>query len=449
MLHKAHPYYPFMLRAGQLAELSRGDTCPNPIVGALLVKEGRIVAQGRHCRYGGPHAEVEVLRMAERLGLNAAECTLVVTLEPCNHHGKTPPCTEAILRAGIKHVVIGFADPTKAGGGAAYLRARGVTVETGIAEDYCRGLIEDFLHWQQSPLPFVTLKFGVSLDGVIAARKGKRGWITGPLARCRVQELRSASQGVLVGGNTLRVDNPRLTCRPAELVAEGALGGGLDFLPQSCVCLPPLAMDAAAVRNSAELPELGSIAGLPFFPAAGRLNSPDIQTRKQPLAIVVSSRIPDLSEDYYLFQERPEETVLLTGAAAAQSAQAEYLRDRGVAVIAPAKADAAAQAQSGLSEEVMFHNLCVLREKYGCWRILCEGGAELGLFLLDNGLAQNLELHTAPRFMANAEAVYLRPAEPEGLPGAGRKLHLVRNGSLGDDAVALYSVSAHSAFEKV
>ena len=173
-----HPYYPFMLRALALAELSRGDTCPNPVVGAVLVRDGRVVAEGRHRYYGGPHAEVEVLSAAARAGGNPAECTLVVTLEPCAHHGKTPPCCEAIRAAGIRHVVVGLADPTpRAGGGAACLRAAGVRVDVGVAGDLCARQLADFLFWQTSGLPFITLKLAASLDGAIATRTGESRWI--------------------------------------------------------------------------------------------------------------------------------------------------------------------------------------------------------------------------------------------------------------------------------
>ena len=129
MTQSEHPYYPFMLQAARLAELSRGDACPNPVVGALLVKDGRIVAQGRHRFFGGPHAEIEALNMAARLGVNPAECTLVVTLEPCAHHGKTPTCCQAVLKAGIKHVIIGAMDPTEQAGGGPIDSRGGVAMQ--------------------------------------------------------------------------------------------------------------------------------------------------------------------------------------------------------------------------------------------------------------------------------------------------------------------------------
>lgn len=192
-----------MLKAVRLARRGLPHTAPNPAVGALLLQNGRIVAEGWHKKYGGAHAEIEALNEARRKGINPANCTLLVTLEPCSHYGKTPPCTEAILQAGIKKVVVGLADPTpRAGGGAAWLAARGVQVIMGVAEDECRDLAADFLFWQQSDLPYVTLKLASTLDGCIATRSGQSRWITGEAARARVHMLRAMSQAVLVGGNT-------------------------------------------------------------------------------------------------------------------------------------------------------------------------------------------------------------------------------------------------------
>lgn len=141
-----HSFEPFMLEAIKLAERGRWKTAPNPTVGALLVREGVVVAQGWHTAFGKGHAEVECLADAAAKGVDPATCTLVVTLEPCKHHGKTPPCSEAILAAGIRHVVIGLADPNpQASGGAKRLIDAGVQVEVGICETECRDLVADFL----------------------------------------------------------------------------------------------------------------------------------------------------------------------------------------------------------------------------------------------------------------------------------------------------------------
>jgi diaminohydroxyphosphoribosylaminopyrimidine deaminase/5-amino-6-(5-phosphoribosylamino)uracil reductase len=202
-VHPRHPYHDLMLQAVALAAESRWQTCPNPNVGALLVKDGQVLASGRHKGPGLPHAEVEALRDAAAKGVNPADCTLVVTLEPCRHHGKTPPCTEAILRAGIRHVVVGANDPNpEAAGGAAILREAGVEVECGVALDPCLDLIDDFLTWQRTDLPYTLLKLASTLDGRIASRNGHSKWITCEETRRRVHALRRHMQAILVGGNT-------------------------------------------------------------------------------------------------------------------------------------------------------------------------------------------------------------------------------------------------------
>lgn len=143
----------------------------NPTVGAVLVRDGVVVARGWHTAYGKSHAEVECLKDAEAKGVDPSACTLVVTLEPCNHQGQTPPCTEAVIAAGIRHVVIGLRDPNpKAAGGMERLTEAGVEVEAGVCEELCRDLVADFLIWQTTKRPYVMLKLAMTLDGRIATR---------------------------------------------------------------------------------------------------------------------------------------------------------------------------------------------------------------------------------------------------------------------------------------
>ena len=407
----AHPYHPFMLRALALAELSRGDTCPNPVVGAVLIKDGRIVAEGRHGHYGGPHAEIEALNQAARQGIDPAGCTLVVTLEPCAHYGKTPPCCEAIAAAGIRHVVVGLADPTpRAGGGAACLRAAGVRVDMGVAGDLVARQLADFIFWQTSDLPFITLKLAATLDGAIATRSGESRWITGPAARRRVHELRSTAQAVMVGGNTFRQDNPSLTCRLSEPPQETCSGAGLGL-----------------------------------FPGAGRANLLEAATRPQPLAVVVTACLPEATGDYHLLQTRAAQTIFLTSAAAAQTPAAEALRGLGAFVIAPPSVPLSAlpgeEGVGGLCMETMLHNLATLRREFNCCRILCEGGGSLGLFLLRQGLARYFELHSAPLIMGDDQAVRLFSGlDPTRLSQALR-LRLLLQGRAGEDMITLWEAS--------
>jgi diaminohydroxyphosphoribosylaminopyrimidine deaminase/5-amino-6-(5-phosphoribosylamino)uracil reductase len=190
------------------------------MVGAVVLdEEGRLVGEGYHARFGGPHAEVEALAEA---GDRALGGTLYVTLEPCNHHGKTPPCSEAILNARLKRVVIALAEPTaSAGGGADRLRAEGVEVQEGPGSERSRILNRRWLRWARFHRPWVTLKSAISLDGRIATREGHSKWITGEEARHRSLELREEHDAILVGVETVLADDPQLTRRLDINPADG------------------------------------------------------------------------------------------------------------------------------------------------------------------------------------------------------------------------------------
>jgi diaminohydroxyphosphoribosylaminopyrimidine deaminase/5-amino-6-(5-phosphoribosylamino)uracil reductase len=204
-----------MSRALALAELGWGQTAPNPMVGAVLVRDGEIVGEGYHARYGGDHAEIVALRTAGERALGA---TLYVTLEPCAHHGKTPPCADAIIAAGVARVVAATTDPNPvAAGGAARLLAAGVELEIGVEEKAARELNAPFFHAVHSKRPWVTLKLGVSLDGAIADAKGQSKWITNPASRRETHHLRAGSDAIAVGIGTVLADDPLLTVREAPV----------------------------------------------------------------------------------------------------------------------------------------------------------------------------------------------------------------------------------------
>jgi len=219
----------FMRLALREARRGLGRTSPNPPVGAVVVApDGTVVGRGFHRRAGAPHAEVEALRAA---GAAAAGATLYVTLEPCAHQGRTPPCTEAVLAAGVRRVVIGTRDPNPKvpGQGAARLQAAGIDVATGVVEPACAELIAAFRKHVCTGFPWVTLKLAASLDGRIATVSGDSRWITGPDSRRYVHRLRNQHDAILVGAETVRQDDPALTCRlrggrnPVRIVLDGRL----------------------------------------------------------------------------------------------------------------------------------------------------------------------------------------------------------------------------------
>ncbi len=217
----------FMRLALREGKKGLGRTSPNPAVGAVVVKEGKVVGKGFHPRAGEPHAEVFALREA---GEKARGATIYVTLEPCHHFGRTPPCTKAILEAGISRVVIGCRDPNpKAQGGADFLAEKGLEVVTGVLERECAELCRFFLKAVKTSLPWVMAKVAMSLDGRIATRSGDSKWITGEKARRFGHRLRNIVDAILVGRGTVEADDPSLTCRipggrdPARIVLDSSL----------------------------------------------------------------------------------------------------------------------------------------------------------------------------------------------------------------------------------
>ena len=202
----------FMKVALRQARKALGRTSPNPVVGAVIVKDGNILARGYHHRAGLPHAEIEAL---SKLKGKAHGCTLYVTLEPCNHHGRTPPCTEAILKSGVKRVVAGMKDPNPlvSGGGLEFLREKGVEVKSGVLESECILLNEMFIKFVTKGRPFVIFKSAMTLDGWTATATGHSNWITNAKSREFVHRIRDRVDAILVGVGTVIADDPNLTTR--------------------------------------------------------------------------------------------------------------------------------------------------------------------------------------------------------------------------------------------
>ena len=206
----------YMARALELARRGHYTTHPNPRVGCVIVRDGEVVGEGWHIRAGEPHAEVHALRAA---GDNARGATAYVTLEPCSHHGRTPPCADALVNAGVARVVAAMQDPNPevAGRGMQRLAQAGIATESGVLEGEARKLNEGFLKRMEHGLPFVRVKLAMSLDGRTAMESGESQWITGPAARAAVQRLRAQASVVLTGADTVLADNARLTVRADEL----------------------------------------------------------------------------------------------------------------------------------------------------------------------------------------------------------------------------------------
>jgi diaminohydroxyphosphoribosylaminopyrimidine deaminase/5-amino-6-(5-phosphoribosylamino)uracil reductase len=234
----------YMRQALWLAEKGRGKVNPNPLVGAVIVREGKVVGEGYHGYYGGPHAERVALEQAGELAKGA---TLYVTLEPCCHYGKTPPCTEAILESGIRKVVAATMDPNPlvAGRGIARLSENGVEVSVGMLKEQSEELNRVFNHYMITGRPLVRMKYAMTMDGKIATASGKSRWITGEPARRKVHESRSEFAGIMVGSGTVQSDDPLLTCR---------LEHGQN--PMRVICDSRLSIDPEAqiVRTAREVP---------------------------------------------------------------------------------------------------------------------------------------------------------------------------------------------------
>ena len=236
----------YMRRAIVLAERGAGWTSPNPMVGAVIVKDGRIIGEGWHRRHGEAHAERNALQSCTE---SPAGAVLYVTLEPCCHYGKQPPCTDAILEAGIRRVAVGSGDPNPlvAGKGVELLRAGGVTVDTGVLKEECDALNPVFFHFIQTKRPYVVMKYAMTMDGKIATRTGASQWITGEAARQRVHRDRHRYSAIMAGVGTVLADDPLLTCR---------MEGGKN--PVRIICdshlrTPP---DSRIVRTAREVPTI-------------------------------------------------------------------------------------------------------------------------------------------------------------------------------------------------
>ena len=239
----------YMRLALQLAKKGCGWTSPNPMVGAVVVKEGRIIGQGWHQRYGQAHAERNALASCTE---DPQGATLYVTLEPCCHYGKQPPCVDAILNAGICRVVVGSADPNPlvAGKGIAILRAHGIDVTENVLQEECDALNKVFFHYITTKRPFVSMKYAMTMDGKIATYSGLSKWITGEKAREHVQNLRHRYKAIMAGIGTVLADDPLLTCR---------IEGGVNPIRIICDTHLKLPLESQIVKTAREVPTIVAV----------------------------------------------------------------------------------------------------------------------------------------------------------------------------------------------
>ena len=262
------PEKQYMRRAIQLAVEGEGKTRPNPLVGAVVVKDGRIIGEGYHTKYGSLHAEREALADCKRRGETPQDADIYVTLEPCCHTGKQPPCTEVLVEAGVKRVIIGSSDPNPlvSGKGIEFLKQHKIQVETGFLKEECDELNPVFFHYITTGKPYVALKYAMTADGRIATVTGASKWITGEAAREHVQRLRNRYASILAGINTVLSDNPMLNCRlpggvnPLRIVLDSSLRIPLDCdLVQTAREIPLLVVCGAAPEAKKEaLEKLGA-----------------------------------------------------------------------------------------------------------------------------------------------------------------------------------------------
>ncbi len=367
----------WMNLALQLAESGRGQTAPNPMVGAVVVKNGRLVGQGAHLYPGGPHAEIYALRAA---GEAAQGATVYVTLEPCNHYGRTPPCTEALLDAGVQRVVIAAKDPNPqvAGGGALRLRQAGIRVDEGILADVAHRQNETFFTWVRESRPFVVWKTALTLDGYIAATSGDSAYVTGPAARASVQALRRQFAAILVGVGTVLADNPRLTVRS---IVKNAVGPG----------------DSGGLETPA-VPEFG-----------------DATVVRQPLRVVLDShlRMPTTAK---MLTEAGSTRIYTTAAAAETYPDRMTALCQAGAEVVPVVGDARGQVDLAVALNHLANS--------GIDGVLVEAGTELVSALFAHRWVDKVVAYVAPKLLGGG-----RPAL------AGREVRRM------DEAVELTQVT--------
>ena len=427
----------FMARAIALAKRGQGRVEPNPMVGAVLVRDGRVIAEGYHRRFGEPHAEVEALSTLYQQGVDAAhpggcakDVTMYVTLEPCCHRGKTPPCVEAIIAAGVQRVVAAMEDPFTQvrGQGLQRLREAGVIVEVGLYEPEAKRLNEPYIKQLATGLPWIIGKWASSLDGRIATRIGDSRWISNDASRHKVHQLRARVDAIMVGIGTVLADNPRLTARGKGLAIK-RVARKVVIDPRLAIPLESLLLEANTSSNSKISNEDSKLPGQPSKKLQG--SRPGQFPGHLPGGVIVA-----VNQEVY--SQRPD--------------RVDELQKRGVEVIAlprisPAvltdsptalqfqSCDSSITTGSRLDLTPLLHHLAKVHHTTN---VLVEGGGRLMGSLIQQDLLDQLLVFIAPRLIGDSQAV---PAVAGLCPqtvAEARSLHLSAVKRLGEDVMLDY-----------
>lgn len=365
----------FMRAAIELAKKGEGWTNPNPLVGAVIVKENQIIGQGYHHKYGNLHAERDALRDCRERGNDPSGAKIFVTLEPCCHTGKQPPCVEAIVEAGIKKVVVGSRDPNPlvSGKGAAFLRERGVEVEEDFLRSECDALNFIFFHYITSKTPYVALKYAMTADGKIATAAGKSKWISCQESRDFVHQLRNKYSCIMAGIGTVLADDPLLTCR---------ISGGRNPTRVICDSSLRLPLDSQLVQSAADIPTIVACA------------ANENRSQGQDCAAPSGERTQDLNAGANSEESQAKDCAALPDRDFLQKEKA--LAKKGVQVIRCGSPSCGNRV-----------DLCLLMKKLGelgLDSVLVEGGGALNFSLLQAGLVQRVYSFVAPKIFGGAAA---------------------------------------------
>ncbi|MDO4614077.1 MAG: bifunctional diaminohydroxyphosphoribosylaminopyrimidine deaminase/5-amino-6-(5-phosphoribosylamino)uracil reductase RibD [Lachnospiraceae bacterium] len=393
----------YMRRAIALARLGEGWAHPNPLVGAVIVKDGRIIGEGYHHKCGELHAEREAVRSLRE---SAEGATIYVTLEPCCHYGRTPPCTEAILENKIKRVVIGSRDPNPKvhGRGAAMLREHGVIVEEDFLRQECDELNPIFFHYITTRTPYVIMKYAMTADGKIAAKTGDAKWITGEIARGYVQQMRHRCMGIMAGIGTVLADDPMLNCR---------IENGRDPVRIVCDSHLQLPLNSRLVKTASEVPTIAVCAFSEL--SAGELLPDDIECPETQAGRFVPEEYPTLRSDKW--RNSPKADTI------------GGLLRKGIRILN-------APGSDGRTDLSLLMKLLGMQEIDS---ILLEGGGTLNESMLRAGIPREVNAFIAPKLFGGQAKT---PVEGIGVehPGEAVMMELLESQMMGEDILLRYVI---------